>query len=65
MFHPHIIKRKENGALCVCTIKLSSIKYRNEVNSNLPNATHVAIKVHVILRRFAVLTWMCDNRELV
>jgi hypothetical protein len=26
---------------------------------------HVATKVHVISRRFAVLTWMCDSRELL
>ena len=34
-------------------------------DSNLSNVMHVATKVHVILRRFAVLTWMHDNRELV
>jgi hypothetical protein len=35
------------------------------VHYNLPNITHVATKVHVILRRYVVLTWMHDNRELV
>ena len=35
------------------------------IHSNLPNIMHVATKVHVILRRFIVLTRMHDNRELV
>ena len=36
-----------------------------ELHFNLPNIKHVATKVHVILRRFVVLTWMYDNRDLV
>ena len=28
--------------------------------SNLPNITSIATKVHLILRRYAVLTWMSD-----
>ena len=35
------------------------------VHSNLPNIMHVTTKVHMMLRRSAVLTWMHDNRELV
>ena len=35
------------------------------VHSNLPNIIHVATKVHVVLRRHVVLTWMHYNRELV
>ena len=35
------------------------------LHSNLPNIMLVAIKVHVILRRFVVSTWMRDNKELV
>ena len=34
-------------------------------HSNLLNITPVAIKVHMRLRKSAVLTWMHDNRELV
>ena len=36
-----------------------------KLHSNVSNITHVAIKVHVIVRRFIVLTWMHDDRELV
>ena len=36
-----------------------------EVHSNFPNNMPVVIKVHVIVRRYVVLTWMCDNGELV
>ena len=39
--------------------------YQFHLQSNLSNVMHVATKVHVILRRFAVLTWMHDDRELV
>ena len=35
------------------------------VHSKLPNVTHVATKVDVMLRRHAVLTWTHYNRELV
>jgi hypothetical protein len=35
------------------------------VHSNSPNIKLVVIKVHVIVRRYVVLTWMCDNGELV
>ena len=36
------------------------------IHSSLPNVTPTATNVHVMLRRFAVLTWMMrDNRELV
>jgi hypothetical protein len=31
----------------------------------VPNIKDVATKVHVILRRFVVLTWMHGNRDLV
>ena len=34
------------------------------IHSNPPNVTHVATKVDVILRRYAMLTWMHGNREL-
>ena len=34
------------------------------VHSKLRSITHVATKVHVILRIFAVLTWMHDIIEL-
>ena len=30
---------------------------------DLSNITHVATKVHVIIRMSIVLTWMCNNRE--
>ena len=36
-----------------------------ELHSNVHDITHVAIKVYVIVRRFAVLTWMHGDRELV
>jgi hypothetical protein len=32
---------------------------------NLPNIMPMATKVHVISRRYAMLTWMHDNRDLV
>ena len=35
------------------------------INSKLRSITHVATKVHVILRSFVVLTWMRDTIELV
>ena len=35
------------------------------VHSHLPNIKHVATKVHMMVRKFAVLTWMCDSRDLV
>ena len=35
------------------------------VHSNLPNIMHVAIKVHVILRRCIMFPHICDNREIV
>ena len=35
------------------------------VCSNLPNIMHVATKVHMMIRRFAVLTCMHDNKELM
>ena len=35
---------------------------RPYVHSNLSNIMHVATKVHVILRRYAVLAWMHDNK---
>ena len=38
---------------CGCTKK---------VHSDLPSITHLATKVHVIIRRVGVLTWMHDNR---
>ena len=34
------------------------------LHSSLINMTHVPTKVHVILRRYVVLTRMYDNREL-
>lgn len=49
---------KKNGTLCACIIKLPSIKYRDEVHSNLPKAKYVATKVHVILKRYVVLAWI-------
>jgi hypothetical protein len=36
-----------------------------QVHVDLPNTTLVAIEVHVILRRYIVLTWMFDDRKLV
>ena len=40
--------------------------YRNKhVQSKLRSITHVATKVHVIIRSFVVLTWMHDTSELV
>ena len=35
------------------------------VHSNLPNVTHVATKVNMVLKRLVVLTWVHDNGELV
>ena len=35
------------------------------VHSKLRSITHLAIKVHVKLRSFIVLTWMHDTIELV
>ena len=36
-----------------------------EVHSNLHNSTFVATKVHVILWKSAMLTWMHNNKELI
>ena len=36
-----------------------------KLHSNLPNIMHVATKLHVILRRYVILTWVHDNKELV
>jgi hypothetical protein len=33
------------------------------IHSNLPNIIHVVTKVHVILKGFAVLTWMHYTRD--
>ena len=35
------------------------------VHSKLCSITHVATKVHMKLRSFVVLTWICDAIELV
>ena len=35
------------------------------IEGHFPNITHVPTKVHVILRRSAVVQWMRDNGELV
>jgi hypothetical protein len=35
------------------------------VHSKLRSITHVATKVHVILRSFVMLTWLRDTIELV
>ena len=35
------------------------------LHSKLRSITHVATKVHVILRSFVVLTWMSDTIQLV
>jgi hypothetical protein len=44
-----------------------SPRYENScmVHSDLPNIMLVATKVHIILRKYVVLPWMCDNKELV
>ena len=44
-----------------------SPRYENScmVHSNLSNIMPMATKVHMILRRYVVLTWMCDSKELV
>ena len=34
------------------------------IRSILHSTTPVAIEVHMMLRNFEVLTWMCDDREL-
>ena len=39
--------------------------FRNQLHSNLHDVMHVATKVHVILRRYVVLTWMCPNKESI
>ena len=44
-------------------LKMRMVKV--QIHSELCSITHVATKVHVILRSFLVLTWMCDNIELV
>jgi hypothetical protein len=36
-----------------------------KLHSKLCSITHVATKLHVILRSFVVLTWMRDTIELV
>ena len=38
---------------------------QQEIQSNLPNIMPVATKMHVISRRFVLLTWTRDKRELV
>ena len=35
------------------------------VYSKLRSNTYVATKVHMILQKLVVLTWMCDTIELV
>jgi hypothetical protein len=37
----------------------------NYIHSKLRSITHVATKVHVILRSFVVLTWMHNTSELM
>ena len=54
-----IISSNEGGSTSVCG-KLMKVIY-----SNLPNITLVATKVHVILIRFVVVTWICDNKGSV
>ena len=41
------------------------VQVHSQLHSSLPNITPTATKVHVMLRRFAALTWMRDNRELM
>ena len=41
------------------------LDYLDRIHSKLLSITTVAIKVHVILRSFVVLTWMCDTIYLV
>ena len=38
---------------------------RNRLHPNLPNVTHGAAEVHVVLRRFVAATWVHENREVV
>ena len=56
----------------LCCSQTRRCRFRNYayealvVHSNLLNILmHVAIKVHVILRRYVVLTWIRDNNEIV
>jgi hypothetical protein len=37
----------------------------SQIHSKLCSIAFVAIRVHLILRSFVVLTWMCDTVELV
>jgi hypothetical protein len=46
-------------------VKEQCILYELLLHSKLHSITHVATKVHVILRSFVVLTWMCDTSKLV
>ena len=47
----------DNQYLLATNCKIMSLIFNHfHVHSNLPDITHVATKVHMILRRFAVLT---------
>ena len=39
------------------------ISKSGQVHPNLPNVMHVVTKVHVIVWRCVVLTWIRDNKE--
>ena len=46
--------------LVLLGIQFYQLQREQEVHSKLRSITPVATKVHVILRSFVVLTWMCD-----
>ena len=46
-------------------LETRGVKDHFNIHSNLPNIMPLTTKVHVILRNYAMLTWMQDNKELV
>lgn len=46
-------------------INLTHLHSTVVVHASLPNITPVATKVHVVVRSWAVVAWVRDNRELV
>ena len=54
-----------NKRVKTCWIWVQVLGIIGQDTSNLPNITHLATKVHVMLRRYVILTWMHHNIDLV
>ena len=60
----HVFKGKSIDPM-VGVAKLQCPTMVIHIHSKLHSITHVATKVHMILRSFVVLTWMRDTIDLV